>query len=191
MGELKSAREIALEKAKKLGDLSPEERRRQKEKEHLQIARTLADKYFAHPDAKLLTGELAKHDGQERDSITRLLIRQLVDAIDISGTRAQQAMDGILSLGQNSAIKDTVARIKDVLQEYQLAQAREREDVEKAGREILHQMRIAGSAISRINIRAKQEWQKRLEKIATPYKETLKSLKKLLTEVTLSNTRSP
>ncbi len=184
MGELKSAREIALEKAKKLGDLSPEERRGQKEKECLQIARAVADKYLAHPDKRLLTDELAKHDGLERELITRFLTRQFLDSIDVSGTRAQQAIEGILSLGENSTIKDTVDKIKNVLQEYRSAQSREKEDIEKAGREILHQMRIAGSAVGSINVRARQEWRKRLERLAAPYEETLKSLKKLLTGTT-------
>lgn len=180
MGELKSAWEIAQEKAKKLGDLSPEERRKQKEKECLQIASALADKYFAHPDARLLTNELAKHGELEKGLITRFLIRHFADEIDFSGTRAQQALDGILSLDQNGAMKDTVVKIKEVLQEYQSAQAREKEDIEKAAREILHQMRISGSAVGRINIRTKEEWQKRLEKIAAPFEDTLKLLKRQL-----------
>lgn len=180
MGELKSAWEIAQEKAKKLGDLSPEERRKQKEKECLQIATALADKYLAHPDARLLTSELAKRDGIEKELIVEFLIRQFVHAIDISGSRAQQALEGILSLNQSSAVKETVAKIKEVLQECQSAQAREKEEIERAGREILHQMRISGSAVSRINIRAKQEWQKRLEKIAAPFEQALKLLKQKL-----------
>lgn len=180
MGELKSAWEIAQEKAKKLGDLSPEERRRQKEKECLQIATVLADKYLARPDAKLLTNELAKHEGPEKEMITTFLTRQFVDAIEISGSKTERAIEGILTLDQQGTMKDKVAKIKEVLQEHQSAQTKEKEDIEKAGREILHQMRISGSAVSRINIRAKEEWQKRLEKIAAPFEETLKQLKQQL-----------
>lgn len=180
MGELKSAWEIAQEKAKKLGDLSPEERQKQKEKECLQIAGALADKYLAHPDARMLSNELAKHEGLERELIIRFLIHQFVDAIDISSAGAQRAIEGILILNQHGTMKDTVAKIKEVLQEHQSAQAREKEDLEKAGREILHQMRVSGSAVSRINTRAREEWQKRLEKITAPFEEDLKLLKQQL-----------
>jgi len=181
MGELKSAWEIAQERAKKLGDLSPEERREQKEKECLEVARALAEKYLAKPDARLLTNELAKRDGLEKELITKFLIHRFVEAIDLhSTTTTQRAIDGIISLNRTATVKDTVARIREVLQEYQAAETRQREDIEKAGREILHQMRISGAAVGGINIRARQEWQKKLEKIASPFEEALRPLKQKL-----------
>ncbi len=181
MGELKSAWEIAQEKAKKLGDLSAEERGKQREKECLQIAKALADKYLAHPDARLLTSELAKYDGQEKELITRFLLRQFVDTIDIRfSANTEHAIRGILTLNQDNAVAETLNRIKELLQEYQVAEARQKEDIEKAGREILHQMRISGSAVSRINPQARDEWQKKLEMVAQPFTETLKGLKQRL-----------
>jgi hypothetical protein len=185
MGELKSAWEIAQERARKLGDLSPEERKQQKEKECLEIARALADKYLVQPDARLLANEVAKRHGLEKELITKFLIHRFVEAIDLrSPATTQRAIDGILSLNQNATVKDTMERIKEVLQEYQAAEARQKEEIEKAGREILHQMRVSGTAIGRINIRARQEWQKKLEKIASPFEEALRTLKQKLLDGT-------
>lgn len=183
MGELKSAWEIAQEKAKKLGDLSPEEKRQQKEKECLQIAKALVDKYFAHPEAKFLATELAKYDGTEKELITRSLIRYLVEAIDIRfSNRTQQALDAIQSLDHRNTVRETLDRIKELLQEYSATETKQKEEIEKSGREILHQLRVSGSAISRINIRARQEWQKKLQMVTLPFEETLKSLKQKLLE---------
>lgn len=183
MGELKSAWEIAQEKARKLGGLSAEERKKQREKECLQIAKALADKYLTHPDARLLTSELTKYDGQEKELITSFLLRQFADTIDIRfSTNTERAVQGILTLNQNNAVAETLNRIKELLQEHQVAEARQKEDIEKAGREILHQMRISGSAISRINPQARDEWQKKLEIVALPFVETLQKLKQKLLE---------
>jgi len=45
---------------------------------------------------------------------------------------------------------------------------------------MLHQLRISGTAISRLNIRAKEEWQKKLDQTAHPFDERLNFLKKEL-----------
>jgi transketolase len=104
-----------------------------------------------------------------------------VDTIDIRfSTSTEHAMQGILNLNHDNAVTETLNRIKELLQEYQVAEARQKEDIENAGREILHQMRISGSAVSRINPQARDEWQKKLETVAQPFAETLKKLKQRL-----------
>jgi len=47
VGEIKSAWELAMEKAERLGKLSPDERSRQKEEEYRSIGQTLVEKYLA------------------------------------------------------------------------------------------------------------------------------------------------
>jgi lipopolysaccharide biosynthesis glycosyltransferase len=51
------------------------------------------------------------------------------------------------------------------------------QEIEKAGREMLHQMRISGTAIGRLNVRVKEEWQKKLDQTANPFDERLTKLK--------------
>jgi hypothetical protein len=45
---------------------------------------------------------------------------------------------------------------------------------------MLHQLRISGTAISHLNIRAKEEWQKKLDQTALPFDERLNHLKRKL-----------
>ena len=61
MGEIKSAWEIALEKVDKLGELSPEELKRQKEEKYALIGQALADKYLGGLDLWQLDVELDKY----------------------------------------------------------------------------------------------------------------------------------
>ena len=57
MGEMKSAFEKALERAEKLGKLSPEEMRGRKEAEYAPIGRAIADRYLRHGHNEILEEE--------------------------------------------------------------------------------------------------------------------------------------
>jgi len=69
MGELKSAYERAMEKAEKLGQLSPEELRERKKAELAPIGRALADRYLSHGHTRVLSHDLERFGDEERDVI--------------------------------------------------------------------------------------------------------------------------
>ena len=71
-------------------------------------------------------------------------------------------------------------QIDRILNEHQQAEAQERQRIEKAGKEILYGMRIAGTAIGNINIEANAEWKQCLEQLSIPYQERLNQLKQSL-----------
>ncbi len=187
MSEIKSAREIAQEKANKLGALSPEERKKQRDDRYRLIGKTLAEKYLGQNDARLLEAELSKYSGPDKDLISRAVLRLLVEGIDLNySLKLDEIGQGILSLSGTEAAVQTTDKIKELFHEYWEAENKKRQEIERAGREILHQLRISGTAISQINIRAKEEWLKQLNELAQPFEERLNSLKQeLLSSVSI------
>ena len=178
VGEIKSAWEIAQEKASKLGKLSPEEREVQRQGRCRLIGKSLAEKYLSQHDIGLFETELEKHSTQDKGLISEAAMHRLTEAIDL---RYAPALDkigrGILVLADTTTTKATLEKIKELFQEYEESENRERQEIDKAGREMLHQLRISGSAISGINIRAREEWQKKLNQLVNPFEERLKYLK--------------
>jgi hypothetical protein len=181
MGEIKSAREIAQEKVSRLGELSPEERREQRQDRCRQIGKSLAEKYLSQYDIRLLEGELNKHNDQDKKLIKQATVHRLIEGINLKhGSRLDKISQGILTLANTENAIETIGKIKELFQVYEEAESRERQEIEEAGKEILHQLRVSGTAISQINIRAKEEWEKRLTQLASPFEERLNDLKQEL-----------
>ena len=181
MGEIKSAWEIAHEKADKLGELSPEERAKQREDRCRPIGKSLAEKYLSQHDTQYLEAALNKHNSADRELIGQAALQALIEGIDL---RYHSILDkisqGILSLAKTETVVETVGKIKELLQEYRETERVERQEIERAGGEILHQLRISGTAISQINIQAREDWQKKLNQLARPFEEKLDRLKQEL-----------
>ncbi len=181
MSDIKSAWEIAQEKASKLGELSPEEREGQRQDRCRQIGESFAEKYLNHHDVSFLKDELRKHSEQDKALISQAAIRRLVQGLDLRyPTKLAEISQGILTLAHSAITTKTLGEINALFQEYRETEDKEKQEIEKAGREMLHQLRISGTAIGRLNIRAKEEWQKKLNQTARPFDERLNSLKKEL-----------
>ena len=181
MGEIKSAREIALEKVEKLGKLSPEELKQQQEKEYTLIGQALAEKYLGGLDLRQLKVELDKYKGEKRDGVKKVAMVKLAQSIELENRqRLEKAIEGIFYLREDGEVGEIGNEVKQLLDEYEQAGRKMREEIEKSGREVLHQLRISGSAIEAINPRVRDEWQQSLDKLAQPYKERLEELRQKL-----------
>jgi len=187
MGEIKSAWEIAQEKAGKLGELTSEERKKQREDRCRLMGKTLAEKYLSQHDARLLEAELSKHSGQDKELISRAILHRLVEGIDLRySLKLDEIAQGILSLSKAETSAQVMDKIKELFRDYREAENKERQEIERAGSEMLHQLRISGTAISQINIRAKDEWLKQLNELGQPFEERLNSLRQeLLSSVSI------
>jgi len=178
VGEIKSAWEIAQAKASKLGELSIEEREKQRQSRCRLIGKSLAEKYLSQYDISFLRAELGKHSAQDKDSISEAAIHRLIEGIDLRyAPTLDKISQGILTLTDNTTATTTLGKIKELFREYEEAENRERQEIEKSGREMLHQSRVSGTAISQINIRARDEWQKKLNQLAHPFEGRLNQLK--------------
>ena len=156
MGELKSAWEIAQERASRLGKLSPEEERRQKEEECRQIGSAIAIRWLNNAEKSI---ELDKYPEEQKGLIKQAVLKHLIEAIELKNpNRLERIRQGIAMLypGANSAIE----QITQLAQEYEGAERKRFNESEGKGGEILHQMRISGTAVGEINSKAVAEWQK-------------------------------
>jgi hypothetical protein len=181
MADIKSAWEIAQEKASKLGELSPEEREGQRKDRCRLTGESLAEKYLSNHDIGIFKEELRNYGAQDRDSISQAVVYRLIQSIDLRfPPLLAEISQAILTLANSVGAMKTLNEIKELFQEYTDMENKEKQEIEKSGREMLHQLRISGTAISRLNIRAKEEWQKKLDQTAIPFEERLNYLKQEL-----------
>lgn len=188
MGEMKSAFEKALEKAEKLGKLSPEEMRERNEAEYAPIGRALAERYLDHGDRRILKEEVRRYSGDEKGIVGRAALSRLAEAIDLASDeffeKTEKALAGMLALKGKGQIGEINERIMSLLREFREAQQqkyeREEERVEKGERELLHQLRISGSAVGAINLKASEAWGTISQELHSQFNERLEALKQEL-----------
>jgi hypothetical protein len=180
VGEIKSAWELAMEKVEKLGKLSPEEVRRQKEEKYGSIGQGLAEKYLTGLALRDVRIELDKYKGEEGELVRAALASKLIDAIELGDAeRLSKVIEGIseLNLKSREGLAGIRAEIEQLFGEYREAEQKKRREVETAARGVLHQLRISGSAIGSVNPEVVPEWKNELDKIALPYREKLGDIK--------------
>lgn len=182
MGELKSAWEIAQEKANRLGKLSAKEKEQQEIQRCRQIGQVLAQKWLDSSPQLDMTAELNKHGEKEKEIIKQAVIEHLVEAIELTTNRsidsAKRVIEAISSFGPGFQPK--AEEIGQLVQEYEGAEQKIRQELETSYRETLHQLRIAGTAVGAINIEADHKWQEARQKLVESFTPQLNDLKQAL-----------
>ena len=198
MGELKSAWEIAQEKANRLGKLSAEEEEQQRQQKYRQVGQALAQRYLDNPETLSLTTELNKRPEEEQELVKKAILSHLIQAIDLKGRsgttldparysrsgedkpRLEKISQEIVSLEPKS--QPIIEEITKLMQEYEGAEGKTRQELEGKTREILHQLRISGTAVGDINIEATPQWQQAQQRLVETLELRLISLKQELTK---------
>jgi hypothetical protein len=182
MSELKSAWEIAQENANRLGKLSDEEKEQQSRQRCRQIGQVLAQKWLESSRQPDITAELNKHGEKERDLIKQAVIEHLAEAIEFTATqgvnRTKRAIEAISSL--EPELQPKAGEISQLIQEYEGAEQKIRQELESNYRETLHRLRISGTAVDTINIEADPKWQPARQGLVEAFTPRLKGLKKAL-----------
>jgi hypothetical protein len=183
MGELKSAWEIAQEKANKLGKLSPEEERRQREEKCRQIGQAVAQRWLDASPGQDLAAGVGSYPEEEKGLIKQATLGYLIEAIDFQSSEAgmgrlERAVQGITSLEPKS--QPVVERLIELAQEYSQAKEKTRQEVEDRSRGVLHQLRISGTAVGDINVEATPQWQQSEQRLTKAFQPRLDGLKKEL-----------
>jgi hypothetical protein len=182
MSELKSAWEIAQEKANRLGKLSAEEKEQQEKQRYHQIGQALAQKWLDSSRPPNMTRELNKHEEKEREIIKQAVIELLVEAIDFTTTRGinstKKVIEAISSLGPE--LKPKAEEIGQLVQEYEGAEQKIRQELESDYRATLHRLRISGTAVAAINIEADPKWQLARQRLVEDFTPRLNDLKQAL-----------
>jgi hypothetical protein len=182
MGELKSAWEIAQERANRLGKLSPEEKEQQDRQGYRQIGQMLAQKWLDSSQRLDMTAELNKHEEKEREIIKQAVIERLVEAIEFTpaqGTNSiKRVIEAIGSMGPE--LQPKAEEIGQLVQEYEVATQKIRQELESNYSETLHQLRISGTAVDAINIAADDQWQLAWQGFVESFTLRLNDLKQAL-----------
>ena len=147
--KIKSALEIALEKAERLGSFSGEEKQRRKAEEMASAGESLARRYLNGATLHEVEAELAAREAHEQPAVRDRLLSCLLDEINLS---AGSGNDRILAaIAPISGDAEPATTLKDLLRGHQhaLEQAR-RENagpLETAKIKELEQKGISGSAV--------------------------------------------
>lgn len=175
---MKSAWEIAMEKAEKLGKASPEELRRQQEEKYALIGQNIADNFLGGLNGRYLEIELDKYPADDREVLIRKIISSLAEAIELGDfDKSQTCLSGIHYLRKEQDTQALEEQISELFEEYGQARENLRQEFEKRSCESLRQLGISGSAIAAINPLADAEGEERLEDLARPYEDRLTRLR--------------
>ncbi|PJB48395.1 MAG: hypothetical protein CO103_07335 [Chloroflexi bacterium CG_4_9_14_3_um_filter_45_9] len=191
MSELKSAWEIALEKSNKLGKPSAEEEQRYLEEKYRQIGTAIVRKYLDDPrgspeSSSGLTSQLEAYSEKGKNPIIKNLIRraalnELIAALDLKNPmNPNEICQGIASLRPES--QPVLDQVTQLVQEYEQARGETRRELENKGKEVLHRLRISGTAVGDTNIEDSTEWQEKQQLLMATFAPKLDSLKQELTK---------
>ena len=182
MGELKSAWEIAQEKANRLGKLSAEEREQQARQRHRKIGQALAKKLLDSSQKLDITTELNRHEEKEREIIRRAVIEHLVEAIEFTTFQGINSVKKIIEVisSLDPDLRPKAEEIGHLAQEYEEAEQKIRQELESGYRETLHQLRISGTAVGAISIEDDPKWQAARQELVQVFTPRLNDLKQAL-----------
>ena len=178
--KIRSALDIALEKAEKLGSLSAEERRRLEEQELSEAGEALARRYMDGLPLRDVEVELGRRDSKEREAIVSHLLSSLLNGVDITDTaRLDKALGAIDRLYGDSEV---AGRIRALVAEYQRALEALRRDnlggLEEEKRRELEHKGISGSAVQP-NVEASVEWLEAREQLDAAFRTRMDEVRAL------------
>jgi valyl-tRNA synthetase len=182
MSELKSAWEIAQEKADRLGKLSAEEKEQQERQRYRQIGQALAQKWLDSSRPPSLTDGLNKYEEKEREIIKQALIEHLAEVIELTSTQGMNSTKKVIDAlrGLGAELQPKAEEISRLVQEYEGAEQKIRQELESSYRETLHKLRISGSAVDAINIEVDPKWQPAHRGLVESFAPRLNELKQEL-----------
>jgi hypothetical protein len=182
MGELKSAWEIAQEKANRLGKLSAEEMEQQARQRYRQTGQVLAKRWLDSSQQLDMIAELNKRQEKAKEIIKRAAIERLVEAIEFTTTQGMNSVKKVIEAisSLEPELQPNAEEIGQLVQEYEGAEQKTRQEMESNYSETLHQLRISGTAVDAINIEADPKWQLARQGLIRDFTPRLNDLKQTL-----------
>ena len=177
MAEIKSALELALERSRKYA-ISDEERERIREKELLQKAMGLFNRF---KDGHLSTNEVMKEiermDEKTGERVKAILLGQWADhlALDSSSERFLDAFESL----RGRSLNEIREKFGDLLAAYRNEIGEARQKLSLQLMEELKAEGIGGEAVEP-NVEGSETWKDRVEKVNRSQQEKLSEIKKAL-----------
>jgi hypothetical protein len=178
--ELKSAFDIAMEKARKLGGLSAEDKKRLKEEDLSEVGEALGKRYLSGLPIRDVELELGKYK-DDRQILIPYLLSSLVDKISLTEPGdVERILEGIQHFSKSPEV---IEGIRGLINEYQTAIERARQEIQTklgtAGRKELARKGISGSAVEPA-IEASSEWLEVSQHLQSDYQKHLEGIKSSL-----------
>lgn len=165
-----------------MGGLSAEEKERQERQRHGQIGQAMAQKWLDGPQEIDMTGELNKYEEKERDIVKQAVVEHLAKAIEFTPAqgiaRLKKVVGAVSSLGPE--LQPKAEEISRLIQEYEEAEQKIRQELEGDHRETLHKLRISGTAVDVANIEAGSQSQSARQGLIETFTPRLNELKQAL-----------
>jgi hypothetical protein len=182
MGELKSAWELAQERANRLGKLSAEEKEQQERQGYRQVGQALAQKWMDNSRRPDVTAELGKHEEKEREIIRQAIIEHLVEPIGFADAQTIDNMKLVIQTisSLKPELQSRAEEMGQLVQEYEATEQKTRQELEGSYRATLHQLRISGTAVDAINIEDNPQWQLARQGVVESLAPRLNALKQAL-----------
>ena len=197
MGEMKSAYDRAMERAGKLGKLSPDEMKKQEEERLITIGRAIADKYLTHGSTQVLKGDIDKLRSDDRVLVSRGARLGLTGSISFDRGSTMEPLDRVatglaaLATGKQTQVEELISNVKGLLEELEAELDRtysnEYSHLESERRILLQGLGISGSAVAGVNVEGSSAWQQIEDELRAQYSSKLESLKKRLAEVVVKS----
>ena len=192
MGEMKSAYDRAMERAGKLGKLSPDEMKKQEEERLITIGKAIADKYLTHGSTQVLKGDIEKLRAEDRALVGKGARLGLAGSITFDKGATMESIDRVsegltaLAADKKGAIDESIVGVKKLLEEMEAELDRtyssEYSHLESERRVLLQGLGISGSAVGGVNTEGSTAWQLIEEALRGQYNTRLEPLKKQLSQ---------
>ena len=142
----------------------------------------LAQKWMDSSQRLDVTAELSKHEEKGREIIKQAVIEHLIEALGFADTQAinnvKRVIETISSL--KPELQPKAEEMGQLVEEYELAEQKIRQEQESNYRETLHQLRISGTAVDAINIEDNPQWQLARQGLVESLAPRLNTLKQAL-----------
>ncbi|MBI2865725.1 MAG: hypothetical protein HYX94_14350 [Chloroflexi bacterium] len=187
--KIKTALEIALERAERLGAISEEELRRQEDEKHLLIGKGLADRYLVGLPLRDVESQIGSYPNPT--AVKRSFLAALADAVGIADSaRAKGAIEAILRFAPGEQVKSIAAQIEELQGRYLRSRDSDllacREGIASEATRLLGEMGIAGSAV-RVNFEAQEGWREAQAGLDAAQEERLAPLRQRLKSAVASH----
>ena len=177
--KIKSALEIALEKAEKLGAPSEEEKQEARREELAATAEALARRHLNGLPLRDLEVELAKLPAGDTATVRQHLKSHLLKAIDLESPG--QNDKALAAIQQVFGESETVQSIGDLLQQYagavESARTQNLPALKSAKMDELRQRGISGSAVEP-SVETSQAWLDLLQQLSAGYRTQIEEIKR-------------
>ena len=185
MDEMKSAFERALERAERMGKLSPEEMQRQNDARYVPAGEAIVQRFFEHGRISILAEQLDKLESEGKAIAVRSALSILIGSIDLDNRdMTERALEGINGLERSDHIGRISEDMVDLFGQYAWQNKLwYEENAEDAGKEVKERMAsvgILGNAVAGVNIENDEEWSRKSDELRSEFNSRLNELKKAL-----------